>query len=49
MVFDHCSDWKSFLYLKAFFFFQTPFANSLRSPAGKESVICDVHNALQVG
>ena len=42
-VFDHLSDWNSFLYLNSFF-----------SPAHcvhvleKKRVICDVHNASQV-
>ena len=35
-VFDHCSDWKSFLYLKALFFLPALFAGSLRPCARKE-------------
>ena len=35
-VFDHLSDWNSFLYLNRFFFLPALFAGSLRSCARKE-------------
>ena len=49
-MFDHFTDRKFFLYLKAFFF-----SCRLLSPTHcvyvleKKRVICDVHNASQVG
>ena len=36
-VFDHLSDWNSFLYLNSFFFLPALFAGSLRSCARNET------------